>query len=59
MADELEDLEAEIAELTRQLDESLAAEREQAIEAELQRLVELRNELLARRAHKPRKNGGR
>ena len=40
MADELEDLEAEVAELTRQLDESPAAERDQSIAAVLERLNE-------------------
>jgi len=40
VADELEDLEAEVAELTRQLDESPAAERDQSIAAVLERLNE-------------------
>ena len=47
VADELQDLEAEIAELTRELNESPAAEHEEAIAAELQRLTERLNELRA------------
>lgn len=47
--DEEEDLQAEIAELTRQLDESPSAGQEDAVEEELNRLRERLRELVRAR----------